>query len=359
MTREKPGAPHRRIIVDLSFPVAKSVNAGVNKDIYLNTPYQLTLPTIDVITNQVKKLGRGCYLYKVDISRAFRHVKLDPTDCDLLGLRHAGYYVDTCLRFGFQHGSTLFQHLSDAVHHMMCQHNFDVINYIDDIIGVDVESKTLESFTTLKNLLQALGFQLSEKKIITPTRKMNCLGIVVDTETFTTSIPPQKLQEIFNLCAAWQNKKTCSKRELQSLLGSLLYVSKCVKISRFFLNRMLEFLRSITNKRQTTIPLEFPQDLNWFLQFLKDFNGTTFFDNKSYDASVELDACPTGLGSRWGDVVYTVPIQASDAMLNIAHTEMLNILVALRLWRNQWFNKKIQICCDHQASVEVLNLGRT
>ena len=128
---------------------------------------------------------------------------------------------------------------------------------------------------------------------------------------------------------------------------------------KLFLNRMLEFLRSITNKHQTTIPLEFSQDLNWFLQFLKDFNGTTFFDNKSYDASVELDACPTGLGGRWGEVVYTVPIQASDAMLNIAHTEMLNVLVALRLWRNQWFNKKIQICCDNQASVEVLNSGRT
>ena len=108
----------------------------------------------------------------------------------------------------------------------------DVQAYLDEETN-DVESKTSESFTTLKNLLQALGFQLSEKKIITPTRKMNCLGIVVDTETFTTSIPPQKLQEIFNLCAAWQNKKTCSKRELQSLLSSLLYVSKCVKNSSF------------------------------------------------------------------------------------------------------------------------------
>ena len=88
--------------------MAKSVNAGVNKDIYLGTPYQLTLPTIDVITNQVKKVGRGCYLYKVHISRAFCHVKLDPIDYDLLGLPHGCFYVDTCLPFGFRHGSALF-----------------------------------------------------------------------------------------------------------------------------------------------------------------------------------------------------------------------------------------------------------
>ena len=85
MTREKPNALHRRVIVDLSFPFNKSINAGTNKDVYIDTPYQLTLPKIDLITDQVKKLGKGCCLYKVDISRAFRHVKIDPHDYDLLG----------------------------------------------------------------------------------------------------------------------------------------------------------------------------------------------------------------------------------------------------------------------------------
>ena len=118
------------------------------------------LPTIDIITNQVKKLGKGCYLYKVDFSKAFRHVKLDPIDYDLLGLRHGHYYVDTCLPFGFCYGSALFQCLSDAVCHMMCQRGFDVINYIDDVIAVDISSKIFDSFYTLQNLLQALGFQL-------------------------------------------------------------------------------------------------------------------------------------------------------------------------------------------------------
>ena len=80
MTREKPNAPHRRVIVDLSFPHGKSVNAGIQKDIYLGTPFLLKLPTIDTITDQIKKLGKGCMLYKVDVSQAFRHVKLYPSE---------------------------------------------------------------------------------------------------------------------------------------------------------------------------------------------------------------------------------------------------------------------------------------
>ena len=108
LTREKPGASHRRVVVDLSFPHGHSVNSGVQSDHYLGTPFLLTLPTIDNITNQVKKLGKGCHLYKIDLSRAFRHVKLDPSDYNLLGLKLNKLYIDSCLPFGFRHGSALF-----------------------------------------------------------------------------------------------------------------------------------------------------------------------------------------------------------------------------------------------------------
>ena len=108
LTRDKPGGTHRRVIVDLSFPHGYSVNAGVQSDTYLNTPFLLTLPTIDNITNKVKQLGKGCHLYKIDLSRAFRHVKLDPKDYNLLGLSLNGLYIDSCLPFGFRHGSALF-----------------------------------------------------------------------------------------------------------------------------------------------------------------------------------------------------------------------------------------------------------
>ena len=101
LTRDKPGGTHRCVIVDLSFPHGCSVNAGVQSDTYLGTPFLLTLPTIDNITNKVKQLGKGFHLYKIDLSRAFRHVKLDPRDYNLLGLRLNGLYIDSCFPFGF------------------------------------------------------------------------------------------------------------------------------------------------------------------------------------------------------------------------------------------------------------------
>ena len=214
MTRDKPNAPHRRVIIDLSFRQGQSVNAGIPKDQYLSTPFILKSPTVDTITDQIKVLGRGCKLYKVDISRAFRHIKLDPIENDLLGLHHERYYVDTCLPFGYRNGSALFQRLSDAVRHIMRQRHYDVVNYIDDILGIGLPSQIDTSFDALRQLLQELGLQVSEKKLENPTTCLNCLGILIDTKTFTMSIPPQKMKEIWTKCCQWQQKLYCNKKTI-------------------------------------------------------------------------------------------------------------------------------------------------
>ena len=108
MTRGKPGAPHRRVIIDLSFPQGEAVNSDIDKNQYLGTEFVLTLPSIDLITSKVRKLGKGSLLYKIDISRAFHHVKIDPRDYFLLGLKHHNYHLDTCLAFGYRNGSGIY-----------------------------------------------------------------------------------------------------------------------------------------------------------------------------------------------------------------------------------------------------------
>ena len=163
MTREKPGAAHRRVIVDLSYPFGTAVNTGIDPDTYLGTPFLLTLLTIDTITHKVKENGKGSLLYKIDLSRAFRHVKLDPKDYNLLGLYLEGAYFDSCLPFGLKHGSAIFQRISDAIRFIMSKSNFSVMNYIDDIVGHSVCSKSYKAFDYLKELLLKLDFQLRIK----------------------------------------------------------------------------------------------------------------------------------------------------------------------------------------------------
>ena len=128
---------------------------------YLETPFLLTLATVDDIFSKIVSLGKGSHIFKVDISRAFRHLKICPRDYKLLGVKHNGYYYDSCLCFGFRQGTNFFQRLS--VRFMLKERNFSVINYVDDICGFNTPSTSLESFETLQKLLTELGFEISKK----------------------------------------------------------------------------------------------------------------------------------------------------------------------------------------------------
>ena len=44
---------------------------------------------------------------------------------------------------------------------------------------------------------------------------------------------------------------------------------------------------------------------------------------------------------------------------NIVQLEILNILVACKIWATHWYNRRIKIWCDNLAVVEVLNSGKS
>ena len=281
MTRDKPNSENRRVIIDLSWPQGNSVNAGVPSDKYLGTEFVLTYPSVDNITQEVLRLGRGCKIFKVDIRRAFRHVPIDPGDVDLLGLHWKEYFIDRSLPFGFKHGSSIFQRISDAVRCIMRQEGHGIWNYIDDFLCVSLPSKINATFDRLQELLQELGLTVSAKKLVPPSTQVTCLGIVVDTVALSVSIPTEKLTVIKSICSEWSGKQICTKKELQSLLGLLLYVAKCIKYARYFLNRMLMLLRENTHCSRIRITEDFKKDLRWFNAFLPVFNGVSFFQATS------------------------------------------------------------------------------
>ena len=87
--------------MDLSWSKGASVNASVQKDIHLATQYVLNYPSIDLITSSLTKLVPAAQIYKVDISRAFRQMKVDPMDIDLLRLKFQNqYFIDRSVPFG-------------------------------------------------------------------------------------------------------------------------------------------------------------------------------------------------------------------------------------------------------------------
>ena len=134
MTRPKEKG--RRVILDLSYG-DNSVNKATSRDHYDNVEFQLKLPNLDVLIPHLERLGPHARVFKVDISRAFRNVRIDPADA--LRLRicwQDRYYLDRNLPFGAVHGTAIFQRITDFIRFLMAQQGFTVYNYIDDITRV-------------------------------------------------------------------------------------------------------------------------------------------------------------------------------------------------------------------------------
>ena len=234
LTREKSNSSNRRVIMDLSFPKGHAVNSNVNNTNYLGTEFVLTLPTIDNIVDNILDIGPGALLYKVDIARAFRQLKINPSDYKYLGLCHKGYYCDLSIPFGYVHGSKCMQRCTDSIRYIMSSfYNVKVVNYIDDIVACGNTRQAYFGHSRLVQVLAELGLVVNKDRNVPPSTTMVCLGIEIDTVKLTLAVHPSKLQQIVSECHVWSTRKVCTRRQLQSILGLLLYITKCVKHARF------------------------------------------------------------------------------------------------------------------------------
>ena len=299
----------------------------------------------------------------MDVARAFRNLRVAPVDSLKFGISWRGaYYVDVGILFGWMHRSSSFQILSDAIAYIMRKEGIQSRCYIDDYIAVVPKSKAHTAFYRLCDLLNELGLPINSDKLIPPTKRLTCLGIEFNIENNTMSISKDKLEAIYTEYVEVSTKTSLSKHKYQSLLGKLLYIQKCVKPARVFINRLLAVFRSNSHLKTIHLSDEFHKDIQWFLTFLPSYNGISYICKHRLDEgqSLYLDANLTGMGAVWRNRVYATPIHnCGDLDLKIVHLEMLNIIIALKTWGVKWRHSAIDIFCDNLGVVQVVETVKT
>ena len=99
-----------------------SVNSHVDKDNSNGSPFILKFPTVDDIARDIIECTEDAVLFKVDMARAFRNLRVDPADSLKFGIKwNDAFYVDVGIAFGWTHGSVSFQILSDAITYIMAK----------------------------------------------------------------------------------------------------------------------------------------------------------------------------------------------------------------------------------------------
>ena len=156
MDREKQNSTTHSRLMDLSWPKGFSVNDAIHKCKYLDSYFTLQYPSVDHIIEEGKKIGPGALLYKVDISRVFRHIHIDLGDIDLLGLHHRHTFLYGCHLDIVSDPELLALWRRRQICYDKHDHN-SLLNYIDDLIHMGLPSKIYDSYQFLLSLLKDLG----------------------------------------------------------------------------------------------------------------------------------------------------------------------------------------------------------
>jgi hypothetical protein len=112
----------------------------------------------------------------------------------------------------------------DLLRFILAKKGVTVVNYIDDIIGICPENLANEHFHIVYKLLNDIGLQINHEKTVPPSHTVVCLGITVDTKIGHLCIPSEKLNNVLIMCTQYLKKKKFTRTQLQSLIGSLIFL---------------------------------------------------------------------------------------------------------------------------------------
>lgn len=364
---DKKDSTEKRVILDLSFPEGNSINDGIRKREYLGMVVDLEYPTVDDFAALINRKGAGCLMYKRDLKRAYRQLFVDPGEVHKLCYKWQGkIYADKVLPMGLRSAAYICQRTTSAVVYMYRQEGHDAVVFLDDFGGAEVPDKAKEAEQDLDDLLDDLGLGQAHNKRKTGSTKMPFLGILFDSCRMTMEVDADRMVELKTLLRDWIGKSKASRKELESLVGKLNFVAKCVRPGRAFMNRMFDALAEWPHdRREYELSVDLLMDIHWWEVFLPRYSGVSLVPPNHWmevDSIIETDACLSGCGGInyiLREYFHTkFPEEVLRDSKSINDLELVGIMIALKVWGQRLKGMRVKIHCDNQVSVYAMNSSR-
>jgi hypothetical protein len=371
----KHGTEAIRCIHHLSFPRGgDSINGSTVEESH-------ELGSLDRATYFIKRIGKGCFLIKLDVKAAYKIIPVDPNDWPLLGFKWEGkWYYERVLPFGLRSSCRLWEMYATAL-----QHIFEkavgikcIVHYVDDFLFV---VSTLEegkrNLTRALMFAERLGVPFAPDKQIGPVTKLTFLGIELDTIQMTARLDDSRLERLRLLFGEWKEKKQATIAELHSLEGVLQWCCKVVRPGRSFLSRIRKWRQEQQTKGEGphVLTQQCLADIDWWRTFLSRWNGISLYYDEEWSEAEKLeiftDACELGWGVRFGDKWVKgkwtqeqwnrasnptrVDELTGEKRRSMPFLELLAVVIACSSFGRYWQGRKIRFRVDCSPVVANIN----
>ena len=348
-----------RLIVDLSHPAGASVNDGIEPELC-----SLKYTSVDEAVELVLSSGSRAVMAKFDIESAYRIIPVHPDDRPLLGMKWRGHiYIDTALPFGLRSAPKVFNAVADGLAWGLANRGVAMLHYLDNFLVVGNPEECSRALSLSLGHCARLGVPIATHKTEGPSPKLVFLGIELDASKGTIRLPTKKLCRLKQEIRSWAQRRSCTKRELLSLIGQLQHACCVVKPGRSFLRRMIS-LSTVARDLHHHIRLNrgFRSDLQWWCQFLSAWNGMGmmsavakcgFVATFTSDASGSWGCGAFSSDGKWFQLRW--PDHWRERHITVK--ELLPVVLSIAIWGHRWRGGAVRCRCDNAAVVAILRSG--
>jgi hypothetical protein len=242
-----------------------------------------------------------------------------------------------------------------------------LLRYCDDFITIENSEVDCErSLQTMLRVCKLAGFEVQPSKITAPSRIVEFLGIIIDTEAGVLRISQQRLEEVSTELQRWTGVATASKRSMLRLIGRLAFAARVVRYGRAFLARLINFAKAIAHLhyRRRLTP-EAKLDISWWRNCIASHNGVYIYTRKWTDGNichVFTDASDLGIVAtctidgclEWFSLAFVGHMKPYSRM-SINWREMVAAVMALCTWSHQLSTRMVVFHIDNDAVCNILN----
>ena len=189
---------------------------------------------------------------------------------------------------------------------------------------------------------------------------MTYLGIELDSQWRELHLPTAKLNDLLQELESWFGFRKTSKRRFLSLIGKLSFAAKVVPAGRLFLRRLINLSTTVSQlHHHITLNSQARADIQWWLQFLPEWNGKAMFLDTTWVSAPDLQFYTDASGGKGYGAYFAGAWLRGDwqphqqlPRRSIQWQEMFTILAAATTWAQRLRGKRICFCCDNQAIVK-------
>ena len=284
------------------------------------------------LSEDTSKKGR---LYDIDLKDAYLSVHVHKSSQKYLCFQWRNRcYAFLGLPFGLNTAPRVFTKLLKPVAGYLRKKSIRIIVYLDDFLnlGSSIEDSRVNTQLTL-DLLQWLGFTINwEKSLLVPTQSLTFLGLSIDSQTMSLSLPEKKILDIENKCQSLIRNPTTPARSVASLIGTLEAARPAIwQAPLHYRQLQIQLIKSLQASRdnyETLMSLKSNActELQWWLHNKTTVNGSTI-NPPAPELYITSDASKAGWGAccqsltangRWS------PLEAKD------HINVLELKAAFR-----------------------------